>query len=195
VFVEEVGADAPRFIQQWASSGMKAKYPLISNETTVDQSLLRKMKPQDAEGIISARHFAEGRNDPATQQFDQLWQQKYQVYPSYYAAAMYTAAQWLAQSFNSVNCKISGTDQSHWLDTVRNTKLSDSPFGPEHLDSYNNPVFNVYIAKVEIQSNGTAWNVPIDTIPNVSQFWTVPPAQYLQQQPYSKTFQGNNYHP
>jgi branched-chain amino acid transport system substrate-binding protein len=48
---------------------------------------------------------------------------------------------------------------------------------------------------VETNSAGKLWNVPIATIPNVSQFGTVDPATYLQQPVYSKSFQGLNYHP
>jgi branched-chain amino acid transport system substrate-binding protein len=38
--------------------------------------------------------------------------------------------------------------------------------------------------------DGKYWNVPVQTYPNVSQFWTYDPATYMKQPPYSRTFQG-----
>ena len=195
VEITDVGADSVRVVKAYSDFGLKGKYPLFGSENLTDQSLLRSMNPQQAEGIITAAHYADGRDAPATQDFVTAYDKQYHQIPSYYAAAEYTAAQWLAQSFEAVNCKISGANQKHWLDVVKQTKLADSPFGPMSLDSYGNPIMNIYIRKVEIRPDGRAWNVPIATIPNVSQFGTVDPATYLKQPVYSKTFQGNNYHP
>jgi branched-chain amino acid transport system substrate-binding protein len=192
VFANEVGADAPRFIKAWSDYGLKDKIPLFGDDTIVDQSLLRSMGPAGA-GIVSVGHFAEGRDDPATKNFVTAFDNAYHLLPSYYAAGTYTTAQWLAQSFEKVNCNLS--NQSAFLNAVKSTELADSPFGPEKLDQYGNPIFNVYIRKVEQRPDGRSWNVVTDTIPNVSQFGKVDPATYLQQPVYSKTFQGKNYHP
>lgn len=189
-----VGGDAPRFMKAYSDYGLKSTIPLIGGETTTDQSLLRHMGPE-AQGVITAGHFAEGRNDPATQNFDAAWQKAYNQYPSYYAAAMYTAAQWIVAAINKVDCKITGSNVQGFLNAVKSTTLSDSALGPMKLDSYGNPIENVYIRKVVTNSAGVQWNAVIDTIPNVSQFGTVDPATYLQQPPYSKTFQGKDYHP
>jgi branched-chain amino acid transport system substrate-binding protein len=194
VYVLMVGGDAPRFMKAYSDYGLKGTIPLIGGEVTTDQSLLRHMGPE-ALGVITAGHFDEGRDDPATQAFVQAWQKAYNQYPSYYAAATYTAAQWLVQAMNKVNCKITGSDVQGFLSAVKSTTLSDSAFGPMKLDSYGNPIENVYIREVETNSAGKLWNVPIATIPNVSQFGTVDPATYLQQPVYSKSFQGLNYHP
>lgn len=189
-----VGGDAPRFMKAYSDYGLKANIPLIGGEVTTDQSLLRHMGPE-AQGVITAGHFAESRDDSATKDFVAAWQKAYNQYPSYYAAATYTAAQWVVGALNKVNCKATGSDVQGFLDAVKSTKLDDSPFGPMSLDSYGNPTENVYIRKVETNSAGAQWNAVIDTIPNVSQFGTVDPTTYLQQPVYSKTFQGKSYHP
>lgn len=189
-----VGGDAPRFMKAYNDYGLKGSIPLIGGEVTTDQSLLRNMGPEAA-GVITAGHYAEGRDDPATQSFDQAWQTAYNQYPSYYAAATYTAAQWVVQALNQVNCKITGSDQQGFLNAIKSLKLNDTPFGPMSLDSYGNPIENVYIRQVETNSAGKQWNVPIATIDAVSQFGTVDPATYLKQPVYSKSFQGLNYHP
>src|SRR5262249_41710670 len=64
VFSMETGADAARFIQQWASFGLKDQIPLIGAMNLTDQSVIRTMKTE-AEGIVSCAHFAEGSKEPA----------------------------------------------------------------------------------------------------------------------------------
>jgi branched-chain amino acid transport system substrate-binding protein len=188
-FVEEVGADSPRFLKAWSSFGYKNKMPLFGNETLTDQSQLRSMG-SEAVGIITAGHFAEGRDDPATQTFVQSYDKAYGQLPSYYAAALYTAAQWLSQGLQAVNCNMNS--QTTFLRAVRAVKLSDSAFGPMSLDSYGNPIENVYIRQVVRRPDGRLWNVPIATIPHVSQFYTFNPAQYLAQPPYTRNYKGVN---
>src|SRR6201991_1751414 len=68
IFAMETGADAPRFIQQYASFGLKAKTPLLMAMTATDQSVSRTMG-DEAEGIISPAHFAEGSDNSVTQKF------------------------------------------------------------------------------------------------------------------------------
>jgi branched-chain amino acid transport system substrate-binding protein len=53
------------------------------------------------------------------------------------------------------------------------------------LDSYGNPIENVYIRKVE-RVNGELQNTVVDTFPRVSQFWTYDPVRYLAQPLYSR---------
>jgi branched-chain amino acid transport system substrate-binding protein len=192
VYALMVGGDSPRFMKAYSDYGLTI--PLIGGEVTTDQSLLRHMGPE-AQGVITAGHFDEARNDPATQNFVQAWQKAYNQYPSYYAAATYTAAQWVVKALNQVNCKISGSDLQGFLNVVKSTTLSDTPFGPMSLDSYGNPIENVYIRQVQTNTDGNQWNAVLDTINGVSQFGSVDPATYLQQPVYSKTFQGKNYHP
>jgi branched-chain amino acid transport system substrate-binding protein len=38
--------------------------------------------------------------------------------------------------------------------------------------------------------DGKYWNVPIESYPNVSQFWKYDPETYLKQPAYSRGFQG-----
>lgn len=187
VYAAEVGSDSIHFLKAWSDFGYKNKIPLFGSENLTDQSLLHSMGSY-ALGTITAGHFAEGRNDPATQNFDAAFEKAYGRLPSYYAAALYTSAQWLAQALTSINCNIS--NQSKFLSAVKSVKLSDSPFGPMSLDQYGNPIENIYIRKVEMNSAGQMWNVPIYTFTNVSQFGSCGPSTYLQQPAYSKTFQG-----
>jgi branched-chain amino acid transport system substrate-binding protein len=186
VFILAVGADGPRFVKAWNDFGYKGRVALLSGETTLDQSLLRGMGPE-AEGLISVGHWAEGRDAKETQDFDNAYLKEYNQLPSYYAAALYSAALSLSKAIEKVGGKVG--DRKAFLDAVRLTEIS-TPMGQLKYDQYGNPVQNIYLRKVERRSDGKLWNVPTKTWDNVSQFWTFDPPTFLKQPVYSRDFQG-----
>lgn len=193
VFVVEVGADAVHFLEQWSSFGLKNKVPLIANETLIDQSNIRSMDPAVVDGTIGFAHYAEGREDKMTRDFVIKYGEAQGVLPSYMAAGFYTAAGWIAGAIEKVHGNLA--DAGNFLGAIRAVTLSDSILGPMHLDGYGCPVQNVYLRKVVATSGPAAkfaktWNVVEKVYPNVSQFWTWKPADYLKQPVYSDTYQG-----
>jgi branched-chain amino acid transport system substrate-binding protein len=189
VFSLQVGAAAVRLLQSWYEFGLKDKIPFYAGEVQTDQSIIRGVVPREAAvGIISAGHFAEGRESPATEEFVTEFFEKYEKLPGYYAPATYVAGQWIAQALESIDCKVEDTEA--FLQAVRDAQLADTPFGPETLDDYDNPVFNVYIRETVLRDDGEVWNVVKETIPNVNQFWTYDPAEFLAQPVYSRDYQG-----
>jgi branched-chain amino acid transport system substrate-binding protein len=193
VFVPQVGGDSVRFVDSWNSFGLKDQIPLIGGETLLDQSLLRNMNPAAAEGLISVGKFAEGRDDPATQEFVQAYFEAYDQLPSYYATNSYTAARWTAEALAEVDGNIEDTEA--FLEAVRSIQLEDAPAGPLSLDEYDNPVFNVYVREVQRNENGLLWNVPTETFEGVSQFYTYDPEEFLAHPVYSREYQGNGVWP
>ena len=188
VFCMETGADANRFLAQWASFGMKGKIPLIGSQNTTDQSVIRGLG-DEAEGVISASFFAEGNPVPATQKFVAEYMIAFKQLPSVFGFTHYTAAMWLAKAINKINGNVE--DRPLFLETIKKTTIEDSPLGkPVRLDVYGNPIYDVFIRKVVKRSDGKYWNVPIESYPNVSQFWNYKPDEYMKQPPYSRTFQG-----
>ena len=96
---------------------------------------------------------------------------------------------WVAKAINAINGKIE--DRDLFLQTVLKTDLPTNPLGkPVHFDDYGNPVYDVFIRKVVKNKDGKYWNVPIDTYPQVSQFWKYDPITFMKQPPYSRDFQG-----
>ncbi len=186
VFSLQVGGDSVRFVESWSSFGMKDTIPLMGGETLLDQSLLRNMGPE-AEGLISSGKFAEGRPEPATQEFVDAFDGEYGDLPSYYAAVSYIAAQWTAKALNEVDGDIEDVDA--FLAAVRELEF-ESPGGPMKLDDYDNPDQNVYIREVQVRDDGRMWNVPVKTYQNVSQFWEYDPEEFLKCPVYSRDYQG-----
>jgi branched-chain amino acid transport system substrate-binding protein len=188
VFAMENGADATRFIQQFASFGLKGQIPIISAMNTTDQSIIRTLGGE-CEGIVSAAHFAEGSDNPVTQKFVKDYAAKYEKIPSLFGFSMYSGSMWLAQAIEKLGGKVE--DRDALLATVAGMELTNSPLGKAvKLDAYGNPIYDVAIRKVMKRADGKFWNVPIETYANVSQFWTYDPETYMKQPPYSRTFQG-----
>lgn len=192
VFVLTVGAESTRIAKAWEDFGLKGNIPFLGGETTLDQSLLRNMG-DEAIGLISTGHYAEGRDAPATQDFVESYDEAYGQLPSYYSVAMYTAAKWVAQAIEAVNGDLS--DQDAFLEAVKGVVLEETPMGPMELDEHKNPIENVYIREVQEREDGRMWNVPIETFESVSQFWTYDPQEFLDHPVYSRDYQGNGVWP
>jgi len=190
VFVGNSGSDSVRFLQAWADFGVDI--PLLTTETVVDQSNLRSMD-DNAIGIISAGHYAEGLQTPANQEFVQAFQERTGRLPSYFAAAMYSAAEWIVQAIEAVDGDVS--DRAAFQEAVRSVQVEDSPLGRMYLDEYHHTTQDIYIRRVEKRPDGLLWNAVVETIPEVSQFWTYDPEEYLAHPAYSRTYQGNGVWP
>jgi branched-chain amino acid transport system substrate-binding protein len=188
IFAMETGADATRFIQQYANFGLKGKIPLLGAMNATDQSVIRTLR-EECEGIISSAHFAEGSDNPATQKFTRDYEAKYGKIPSLYGFSMFSGIMWIATALAKMGGKVE--DREAFLETVLKTELDGSPLGkPVKLDVYGNPIYDVYIRKVVKRGDGKFWNVPVTTYPSVSQFWKYDPETYMKQPPYSRAFQG-----
>jgi branched-chain amino acid transport system substrate-binding protein len=166
---------------------LKGQIPLITTQNSTDQSVIRGMSGQQALDIVSAGHFAEGSPAPATKAFVEAYEKAYGKLPAMFSAAMYSGALWIATAIENVGGKVE--DKEKFLAAIRATKIPDSPLGPLLLDDYGNPVWAVHIRKVVKRDDGKLWNVPLQTYPNVSQFWTYNPEEYLKKPPFSRSFQ------
>lgn len=107
----------------------------------------------------------------------------YNRVPSFYSETMYTTAQFLQKGLEAVGGRIE--NRSAFVAAVRKVVLPDAPRGPLRLDAWGNPVENVYIRRVDIVK-GQPQNTVAFTYPNVSQFWTFNPEEYLKQPVYSR---------
>lgn len=188
VFAMETGADATRFIQQYSNFGLKDRIPLMGAMNATDQSVIRTLGTE-ADGIVSCAHFAEGSPEPTTQAFVARYQERYGKLPSIYGFSHYSGAMWVAKAIDAIDGNVE--DRETFLNTVLLTELTDSPLGKTvRLDPYGNPIYDAYIRRVVARPEGGRWNVPIETYPEVSQFWSYDPETYLEQPPYSRSFQG-----
>jgi len=178
------GADALRFAKQYAEAGLKDRLPLVGGGTFTDEHVLRSMG-DEALGIVTALHYSAALATPANKKFAQAYEAKFQQVPSYYSEGTYVAGVALKAALEATGGDIE--DVGKFLAALRKVDLSDAPRGPIRFDDFGNPIENVYVRKVE-RVGGRLQNTVIHTFPNVSQFWTYKPDEYLKNPVYSRDF-------
>ncbi len=178
------GADALRFAKQYAEAGLKGRLPLIGGGTFTDEHVLRTMG-DEALGIVTALHYSAALATPANKKFAQAYEAKFKQIPSYYSEGTYVAGVALKAALEATGGDIE--DVGKFLAALRKVDLSDAPRGPMRFDDFGNPIQNVYVRKVE-RVGDRLQNTVIHTFPNVSQFWTYKPEEYLKNPVYSRDY-------
>ena len=149
--------------------------------TAVDEAVLQQMGP-DAVGMISTNWYSAQLDNPLNKVFVAGMQRDYKVDPGYYAAGTYVAAAVLEAALQKIDGKIE--DKTALIKALRGDTV-ETARGPVRFDQYGNVIGNVYIRKVE-SKGGHLVNTVIKTYPDVSQFWTYKPEEFLKQPVYSR---------
>jgi branched-chain amino acid transport system substrate-binding protein len=174
------GQTAINFMQQYKEFGIKI--PVVCQGNATDESTLDQEGPA-AIGIVDALHYSAALDTPANKSFVARYTKAFGHRPGYYGEGGYVAAEFLDKGLAKAHGNTS--DAAALIKSIRSASVSDAPRGPIEMDSYGNPIENVYIRKVE-DKGGTLQNTVIRTYPKVSQFWTWPPAQYLARPAYAR---------
>jgi branched-chain amino acid transport system substrate-binding protein len=193
VYAILVGAHVPRFEKAYNQFGLGGKIPLIGGPDIADEDALQAAG-QDAVGITIVHEYSKDLPNEATQKFIKDWQAAYGGQtPSYWGESTYTVAHWVDAALTSYREKngLSAAAIPGWIDknpqqfiaAVAATTL-DSSRGKLRLDSYHNPVNDLYVMKVDKPNHKTV----LATIPNASQFWIEPPQQFLSHPVFSRDF-------
>jgi branched-chain amino acid transport system substrate-binding protein len=178
------GSDALRFAKQYQEAGLKERLPLVGGGTLTDEHVLRTMGDESL-GIVTALHYSAALANPANKKFSQAYEAKYKQVPSYYSDGTYVAGMALKAALEASGGDIE--DTAKFLAALRKVDLSDAPRGPVRFDEYGNPIQNIYVRKVE-KVEGRLQNTVIHTFPNVSQFWTYKPEDFLKQPVYDRNY-------
>jgi branched-chain amino acid transport system substrate-binding protein len=182
VYATFSGGDALRFLQQYRGFGLEGRIPLIGNGTLTDEHILFEERDL-AKGIITPLHYSAALSTQANRDFVRAYVKTYNRVPSYYSEATYTGAAFVIKGLEAVRGRIA--DRQAFVAAVRSVELPDAPRGPVRLDRWGNPIQNEYIRRVDIV-NGQPRNTVIFTYPNVSQFWTMNPDDYLKKPVYTR---------
>jgi len=194
IYALPVGSGVAQFARSYIDAGLKGKVPLIGGPDLADEDALQAAG-KDLLGVVQVHDY--NPNTPQTQPYAAAYKQAYSIVPSYWGESTYTGLMWIDRTISAYRSH-SGASASAAVSWIRNkpdafisqmrgVKLTDAPRGPLSLDQYNNAVLDLYIIKI-IDKNGVPYRETIDTIPHVSQFWTIPPAQFLAQPVFSRTF-------
>jgi branched-chain amino acid transport system substrate-binding protein len=184
VFVNALGRWTLLFAKQYAESPLKGKVPLIANGTYSDEHVLPQLGDESI-GVITAHHYSAALDTPANQKFRAAFEKAYHRLPSFYSENCYTGARIIGEAVRAIGGKVE--DRAALMAALRKVEITDAPRGPVKMDAYGNPTQNIYVRKVE-RVNGRLQNTVIHTYPNVSQFWTYNPEEFLKQPVYSRDF-------
>jgi len=184
VFAVFSGRQAMQFIKQYQEFGMKGKVPLIGGGTTTDEHALPSMG-EEAIGVITPLHYSEALNNAANKKFVKRYREKAKKAASYYSEGTYTGARWIVEAIKAINGDVE--NRGKLMEALKKVELKDLPRGPMKLDSYGNPVQNIYVRKVE-KVGGELQNTVIHTYTDVSQFWKSKPEEFLKQPVYSREY-------
>lgn len=182
VMISFSGSAAINFIHQYKQFGLK--YPLIAQGNTTDESTLAAEGP-DAIGIVSALQYSAVLTNKNNQAFKSAYLKEFHHSPSYYSEGTYVGGLFLLAGLQKVHGNTSNA--LAFVRAMRTASVPNAPRGPIQMDSYGNPVQNIYIRKVE-NVGGHLENVVIHTFPMVSQFWTTKPSVFLKNPVYSNTY-------
>jgi branched-chain amino acid transport system substrate-binding protein len=182
VYAGFAGANGLRFLKQYAEYGLAGKIPVIGQMTTVDEGILKNMG-DEALGVISGGWYSAAIDTPVNRKFVDAIRADYKADPGYYTTGPYLGGMAVEAAVKAIDGKID--DKKALMAALRAIDIKDTPAGPLKLDEYGNPVFNVYIRKVE-KKDGRLVNSVIHTYPNVSQFWNYDPKAFLANPVYSR---------
>lgn len=181
IFLGFAGSNGFRFVRQFNEYGLKGTVALIGGMTALDEAVLRNMGDEALDIVTTCWYSAEIDN-PLNKVFAPAFRKEFGYDPGFYAAATYTEGAVLEAAMKAVGGKIE--DKDALMKALRNTNV-ETVRGPVKFDEYGNVVGNVYIRKVT-RKDGRLVNSVIKTYPNVSQFWTYDPKEFLAQPVYSR---------
>ncbi|MGH7766622.1 MAG: ABC transporter substrate-binding protein [Candidatus Binatia bacterium] len=168
------GADALRFVNQYAEYGLKGKIPLIGKGFLVDEVILPKLGDA-ALDIVTSLQWTPALEIPDNKKFVEAYEAKTKRAATVYAEQGYVSAQMIARAMESVKGNVENRDA--FLAALRKVEIN-APRGKVRLDAYQNPVHTIYIRKVE-KKGGKLQNTVIASYPNTGQFWKWSPEAYM----------------
>ncbi len=181
IFLGFAGSNGFRYLRQFNEYGLRGKIAPVGGMTALDEAVLRNMG-DEALGIVTSCWYSAELANPINRKFGAAFRAEWKYDPGFYAAATYTEAAVLEATLQAIKGRIE--DKDAFMKAVRSIKV-DTVRGPVTFDGFGNVVGNVYIRKVE-RKQGRLVNSVIHTYPNVSQFWTYNPQEFLKNPVYSR---------
>ena len=181
VFLGFAGGNGFRFFKQYNEYGMKT--PILGGMTAFDEVAVRNMGDY-ALGAVSSCWYTAQLDNAINRRFVETYRKENGYDPGQYASGTYLYGEVLAAAINSLKGRIE--DKNAFIKALRAVRV-DTLRGPIKFDEYGNVVGNIYIRKVE-KKDGRLVNTNIRTYPDVSQFWTYNPKEFLKHPVWSRDY-------
>ena len=148
VFSFFAGGGAVKFVKDYAGAGLKKNIPLFGTGFLTDGTL--EAQGADADGILTALHYADGLNTPRDNAFRLAYAKAFKMQPDVYAMQGYDAAQMLSIGLAAVKGDAKNTTGF----AAALTKATiDSPRGKFTISKAHNPVQDFYLRQVSGKEN------------------------------------------
>jgi branched-chain amino acid transport system substrate-binding protein len=184
IYMGFAGSNPLRFLKQLDEYGLKGRIAVLGNTTSTDEGIL-KLMGDEALDTYSAGWYAAGLDTADNKKFVAGINADYQHDPGFYTAGPYTALLIIEEALKATRGRTD--DEPAFRKALHDVRLTHGPIGPVRLDEYGTPVLDIYIRKVA-RVNGRLANTIIKTYPQVSQFWTYDPAQFVLQPTFSRDY-------
>lgn len=142
------GGGAVKFVKDYAAAGLKEKIPLFGTGFLTDGTL--EAQGANADGVLTALHYADGLNTPRDNAFRSAYVKKYKIQPDVYAVQGYDAAQMLNVGLSAVKGDVKN---SAGFAAALTKATIDSPRGKFTISKAHNPVQDFYLRQVSGKEN------------------------------------------
>ncbi|MDO8692321.1 MAG: ABC transporter substrate-binding protein [Dehalococcoidia bacterium] len=174
------GADGLNFVKSYSEYGLKGKIPLIGNWTTTEDMI--EKEGDAALGVVNGYPYVPTLDRPQNKAFVDAYTKKYNKPVPPQAEFGYAGAMAIDAALQAVNGNVEDVDG--FIKALEKVQI-EAPRGPVKFDKYHNVVQNIYITEVK-RVDGKLVNSVVETAPNVSQFWTWSPEEYLKLTQYAE---------
>lgn len=165
------GADGIRLVRTYRDFGVDL--PLLAHGSTTDEQILAEQQAT-AEGTISTLHYSAAIETPENAAFRTAFEEATGRSVSQYSEHGYATAQVLEAALATIEGEVTAAAVAGALGAVEVA----APRGPLRFDEYGQAVYNVYVRRVT-EVDGAWVNEVIHTYPEVSQFWTYDPEEFM----------------
>ncbi len=181
IFLGFAGSNGFRFVRQFNEYGLRNKMTIVGGMTALDEAVLRNMG-DEALGIQTVCWYSAELDNPINAKFAPAFRKQFNYDPGYYASGTYVSGAILEAAVKAVAGKVN--DRDALMAALKKTNIATAR-GNVKFDEFGNVVGDVYIRQVA-RKEGRLVNSVIKTYPNVSQFWTYDPKQFLANPVYSR---------
>lgn len=169
------GSDAIRFTRSYTDFGVGL--PLLGHGSLTDEQVLTEQQ-QTAEGTVTTLHYSGVIESEDNAAFVAAFESTTGRSVSQYGEHGYAAAQAIEAALAEIDTLTPDT-----FNQALGGVQIDAPRGPLSFDDYGQAVYTVYVREVAQDEGGNWVNRVIDQIPDVSQFWTYEPEEFMSEEP------------
>jgi len=148
VFAFFAGAGAVKFVQDFASAGLRESITLYGSGFLTDGTL--EAQGESAQGLQTTLHYGDGLNTPRDNAFREAYSKAFKMVPDVYAVQGYDTAQMFEKGLEAVGGDASKKEA---LREAMRVATIDSPRGAFSLSKAGNPVQDFYLREVKGNEN------------------------------------------